>query len=56
MAGSWECGKELSSSVKCREFLYYLRHASFSRRTPFMDLVGRLVGWLVGWLNGWIVD
>jgi hypothetical protein len=33
VAGTGECGNELSDSIKCGEFLDYRETVSFSRRT-----------------------
>jgi len=48
VARSCECGNELSGSIKCGEFLDWLRNFSFSRKT-LLDSAGRSVGTLSGW-------
>jgi hypothetical protein len=46
VAGSCECGNECSGSIKCKEFLDYVRTGRFSRRT-LLHVVNQSVTQLV---------
>jgi hypothetical protein len=59
MAGSSECGNELSCSIGCRELIDYLKacHLLKKNSVPWTWLVGLwLVGWSMGYLVGYLVS
>jgi hypothetical protein len=50
-AGYWENSNKFSTSIKCGDFLDYVRKQAIS----FWKILLRWVSWLVGWLVGWLV-